>query len=95
MAALSSGLLLFMLAFNATVLLLWLAASAIAPYESEGVYYALIGGNHVMHFRQSYWKKLVRGAIRIFILEGKVHPLSFSIRGISWNTLNRHTFVPI
>ena len=28
-----------------------------------GVYYALRGGNHVMHFRQSHWKKLVRGAI--------------------------------
>ena len=46
---------------NARVLLLWLAVAAIAPYE--GVYYALIGGNHVMHFRQSFWKKLVRGAI--------------------------------
>ena len=34
-----------------------------SPYESEGVYYALIGGNHVMHFRQSYRKKLLRGAI--------------------------------
>ena len=48
---------------NAMVLLLRLTAAAIAPYESEGVYYALIGGNHVTHFRQSYWKKLVRGAI--------------------------------
>ena len=55
---------------NATVLLLWLTAAAIAPYESEGVYYALIGGNHAMHFRQSYWKKLVRGAIkRVFRLQ--------------------------
>ena len=53
---------------NTTVLLLWLAAAAIAPYESEGVYYALIGGNHVMHFRQSYWKKLVRGAIKFTIV---------------------------
>ena len=50
---------------NAMVLLLWLTAAAIAPYESEGVYYALIGGNHVMHFRQSYWKKLVQGAINM------------------------------
>ena len=50
---------------NTTVLLLWLTAAAIAPYESEGVYYSLIGGNHVMHFRQSYWKKLVRGAIKV------------------------------
>ena len=49
---------------NATVVLLWLAAAAIAPYESEKVHYALIGGNHVMHFRQSYWKNLVRGAIK-------------------------------
>ena len=49
--------------FNATILSLWLKVAAIAPYESEGVYYALIGGNHVMHFRQSYWKKLLRGAI--------------------------------
>ena len=48
---------------NATVLLLKLTAAVIAPYQSEGVYYALIGGNHGMHFRQSYWKKLVRGAI--------------------------------
>ena len=40
-------------------------AAAIAPKESqgEGVYYALRGGNHVMHFRQSHWKKLVLGAI--------------------------------
>ena len=49
--------------FNATILSLWPKAAAIAPYESEGVYYALIGGNHVMHFRQSYWKKQLRGAI--------------------------------
>ena len=49
--------------FNATILSLWLKATAIAPYESEGVYCALIVGNHVMHFRQSYWKKLLRGAI--------------------------------
>ena len=28
---------------NATVLLLWLTAVAIAPYESEGVYYTLKG----------------------------------------------------
>ena len=53
---------------NATVLLLGLAAAAIAPYESEGVHYALIGGNHVMHFRQSYWKKLVRGDIKRYRL---------------------------
>ena len=33
-----------------------------------GLYYALRGGNHVMHFRQSYWKKLVRGAIKQQIL---------------------------
>ena len=51
---------------NATVLLLWLTAAVIAPYESEGVYFALIGGNHVMHFRQSYWKKLVRGTISMW-----------------------------
>ena len=49
--------------FNATLLSLWLKAAAIVPYESGGVYYALIGGNHVMHFRQSYWKKILRGAI--------------------------------
>ena len=48
---------------NGTVSLLWLTATAISPLQSEGVYYTLIGGNHVMHFRQSYWKKLVRGAI--------------------------------
>ena len=29
---------------NATVLLLWLAAAAIASYEHEGIYYALIRG---------------------------------------------------
>ena len=34
------------------------------PKSLRGVYYALRGGNHVMHFRQSHWKKLVRGAIR-------------------------------
>ena len=28
---------------NVTVLLLWLTATAIAPFESKGVYYALIG----------------------------------------------------
>ena len=39
---------------NATILFLWLTAAVIVPYESEGVYYALLGGNHVMHFRQSY-----------------------------------------
>ena len=31
----------------------------IAPYESEGVYGNLIGGKHVIHFSQSYWKKIV------------------------------------
>ena len=51
---------------NASVLLLWLAASAIAPLRVSGggVCYALRGGNHMMHFRQSNWKKLVRGAIK-------------------------------
>ena len=34
------------------------------PVESKGVYYALRGGNHVMHFKQPHWKKLVRGAIK-------------------------------
>ena len=34
------------------------------PLRVSGVYYALRGGNHVMHFRQSDWKKLVRGAIK-------------------------------
>ena len=53
--------------FNVMVLLLWLTAAAIVPYECEVVYNTLIGGNHVMHFRLSYWKKLVRGAIMIFI----------------------------
>ena len=53
---------------NVKVLLLWLMAATIAPYESEEVYYALIGGNHVMHFRKTYWKKLVRGAIRFDII---------------------------
>ena len=48
---------------NATVLFLWLAAAAIAPYESQGVYHALRGGIHVVHFRQSHWKELVRGPI--------------------------------
>ena len=42
------------------------------PYESEGVDYTLIGGNHVMHyvmhFRQFYLKKLALGAI-IFHIE--------------------------
>ena len=52
---------------NATILLLWLKAAVkkmLPPYESE-VYYTLIEGNNVMHFknRQSYWKELVRGAI--------------------------------
>ena len=32
---------------NATVLLLWLTAAAIAPSQSEGVYYTLIGGNSI------------------------------------------------
>ena len=49
---------------NATVLLLWLTAAAIDSYEYEGVYYNLIEGNHVMHFRQSYWKTLVQGTIK-------------------------------
>ena len=41
-------------------------APAIASLESQGgmVYYALRGGNHVVHFRQSHWKKLVRGEIK-------------------------------
>ena len=63
---------------NATVLLLCLAAAAIAPYESEEVYYALKGGNHVMHLRQSYWKKLVRGAIILSIelhFDGSYSPI--------------------
>ena len=40
---------------NGTILLLWLTAAPIAPYESEGVYYmhTLVGGNHMMRFRQS------------------------------------------
>ena len=37
------------------------------PKSLGGVYYALRGGNHVMHFRQSDWKKLVRGAIILVI----------------------------
>ena len=53
-------------ALNATVLKLWHEAATIAPYESEGVYYTLIGGNHVIHSRQSYWKKLVRDVIKWF-----------------------------
>ena len=38
-------------------------AAAIAPKSLRGVYYALRGGNHVIHYRQSHWKKLVRGAV--------------------------------
>ena len=36
---------------------------SLPPKSLRGVYYALRGGNHVMHFKQSHWKKLVRGAI--------------------------------
>ena len=35
--------------------------------QGGGVYYALRGGNHVMHFRQPHWKKLVRGAINKYV----------------------------
>ena len=38
------------------------------PMSLRGVYYALTGGNHLMQFRQSYWKKLVWGAIKCFVL---------------------------
>ena len=38
------------------------------PNSLRGVYYTLIGGNHLMNFRQFYWKKLVRGAIKSFVL---------------------------
>ena len=38
------------------------------PKSLRGVYYALRGGNHMMHFRQSHWKKLVRGAINCIIM---------------------------
>ena len=31
------------------------------------LYYGLRGGNHMTRFRQSYWKKLVRGAIKLFL----------------------------
>ena len=61
---------------NVMVLLLCITAAAIALYESEGVYYALIGGNHVMHFRQSYWKKLVQGAIKGVINYTEVKQIS-------------------
>ena len=38
------------------------------PLRSKGVYFALIGGNQVMHFGQSYWRKLVRGAIKVIMM---------------------------
>ena len=47
-----------------------LKTAAIVRHESEGVYYTLVGGNNVMHFWQSYWKKLVRGTIIYDIYNG-------------------------
>ena len=52
-------------ALNVTILFLWLTVAAIAPFDSEGVYYTLIGGNHEVHFGQSYLKKPVRSAMNM------------------------------
>ena len=43
---------------------MFLKRRSLPPNSLRGVHYPLRGGNHVMHFRQSHWKKLVRGAIK-------------------------------
>ena len=76
---------------NARVLLLWLTVAVIAPYQSEGVYYTLIGGNHVMHFKKSYWKKLVLGAIIAFCEVWVILEYTLSI----WLSYQNHFWVSV
>ena len=43
---------------NAKIFLLWLTATSLAPINSDGVYYALIGDNHVSISSLSLMEKI-------------------------------------